>query len=331
MTQAAPTFVSSDNAALLADADPLRAHLQAQEAIIERNLQSYVEIGNALRRILDGRLYKRVGHWRTFEQYCAERWNFARQTAYDYLKGSKVAENVRMSVQAEPSLSQAVEMASLDPTRQREVVEAIFAEGKTFQDIVAFDLRQVVQDVKSGRSPVEAVHFFVAKNQLGARSDLDTVPDPPEHPISQAGDLWLLGDHRLLVGDATDHSDIRRLMAGEYADLVFTDPPYNVDYEGRTKDRLTIKGDRMSDAEYEDLLEKTFHSYALAVKSSASMYVCHASSWQTEFQNALEAAGFEIRTQIIWAKNQPGWGFARYKFQHEPIFYCNVAGETDAW
>ena len=67
------------------------------------------------------------------------------------------------------------------------------------------------------------------------------------------------------------------------------------------------------------------------MKPGASLYVCHSSSWQREFQNALETAGFEVRCQIIWAKNTFAWGFGRYKFQHEPLFYCHVAGQKDAW
>jgi len=67
------------------------------------------------------------------------------------------------------------------------------------------------------------------------------------------------------------------------------------------------------------------------IKPVASLYVCHSSSWQREFQNALEAAGFEVRCQIIWAKNTFAWGFGRYKFQHEPIFFCHVASQSDAW
>src|SRR5439155_13565726 len=74
-----------------------------------------------------------------------------------------------------------------------------------------------------------------------------------------------------------------------------------------------------------------FASYRALVKPGASLYVCHASSVQREFQNALEAAGFAMRCQIIWAKNTFAWGFGRYKFQHEPIFYCHVAGQTDPW
>jgi DNA modification methylase len=69
----------------------------------------------------------------------------------------------------------------------------------------------------------------------------------------------------------------------------------------------------------------------VAIKPGASAYVCHSSSFQREFQNALEAAGFEVRCQLIWAKNTFAWGFGRYKFQHEPIFYCHVAGQTDSW
>ena len=129
----------------------------------------------------------------------------------------------------------------------------------------------------------------------------------------------------MLVGDTTNLDDVARLMAGDAADLVFTDPPYNVDYEGYTEERLKIQGDRMSDADFKQFLEVAFRSYRTVVKPGASMYVCHSSSWQREFQNALEAAGFEVRCQIIWAKNTFAWGFGRYKFQHEPMFYAHVA------
>ena len=162
-------------------------------------------------------------------------------------------------------------------------------------------------------------------------TDEDAVPDVPERPVSVAGDLWVLGDHRVLCGDATDLKAVRKLIAGEQADLVFTDPPYNVDYEGYTADKLTIKGDKMKPAEFDKFLRGTFASYWAFVKQGASMYVCHASSVQREFQNALEASGFEVRCQIIWAKNTFAWGHGRYKFQHEPIFYCHRAKQSDAW
>jgi len=177
----------------------------------------------------------------------------------------------------------------------------------------------------------ELARLLAAQDAVAGLTDEDSVPELPQTPVSMTGDLWLLGDHRLLVGDATDQNDVTRLMAGEAADLVCIDPPYNVDYEGYTEEKLTIKGDRMSDAEFKQFLAAAFGSCRAVVKPGASMYVCHSSSWQREFQNALESAGFDVRCQIIWAKNAFAWGFGRYKFQHEPIFYTHVAGQKDPW
>jgi DNA modification methylase len=177
----------------------------------------------------------------------------------------------------------------------------------------------------------ELVRLLAAQDAAEGLTDEDAVPELPETPISMAGDLWILGEHRLLVGDATNTDAVAKLMAGAPADLVFTDPPYNVDYEGYTEERLKIKGDRMSDADFKEFLENAFRSYRSLVKPGASLYICHSSSWQREFQNALEVAGFEVRCQLIWAKNTFAWGFGRYKFQHEPMFYCHVTGEKDPW
>jgi DNA modification methylase len=326
-----PFLVTDLPAQPTTEADAARGTtLQDLEAIIARGLPSHLEVGRALYEIREGRLYRQWGSGATFESYCAERWGFARQTAYDYISAAVVTENVRTSVHFQPSLSQGVALASLELTHQREVAEAIEAEGRTFDDIPVRDVREIVRKVRSGVSPSLAVHYSTyTKVEVLERED--TIPDPPEDPITQTGGLWILGDHRLLVGDAVALADVERLMAGDAADLIFTDPPYNVAYEGYTVDRLKIKGDRLSFAAYKQLLEAAFRSCRSVTKPTASLYVCHPSSWQREFQGALEAAGFEIRSQIIWAKNTFGWGFGRYKFQHEPIFYCHVAGQTDAW
>jgi len=183
----------------------------------------------------------------------------------------------------------------------------------------------------TGFEDEELARLLAAQDAAEGLTDEDSIPELPETPVCQTGDLWILGDHKLLVGDATQGEDVARLMADVAADLVFTDPPYNVDYEGYTEDRLKIKGDRMSDAEFKQFLEAAFRSYRIALKPGASLYVCHSSSWQREFQNALESAGFKVRCQIIWAKNTFAWGFGRYKFQHEPMFYAHVAGQKDPW
>src|ERR1017187_487989 len=177
----------------------------------------------------------------------------------------------------------------------------------------------------------ELARLLAEQDSAEGLTDEDAVPDLPETPTSMTGDLWLLSDHRLLVSDATVSSEALRLMAGENAELLFLDTPNNVDYEGYTEQHLKMQGDRMSDADFQKFLEAAFRSCRAVAKPGASMYVCHSSSWQREFQNALEAAGFEMRCQIIWAKNTFAWGFGRYKFQHEPLFYCHVAGEKDPW
>lgn len=182
-----------------------------------------------------------------------------------------------------------------------------------------------------GLEDAELARLLAGQDNAGRLTDEDAVPDLPRVPVSLPGDVWILGRHRLLVGDAINQSDVERLMAGEQADLIFTDPPYNVDYEGHTQDRLTMQGDRMSETDFKHFLENAFRSCRLVAKPHCSLYVCHSSSGQREFQNAPESAGFVVRVQLIWAKNTFAWGFGRYKFQHEPLFYAYLAGETDAW
>jgi DNA modification methylase len=184
--------------------------------------------------------------------------------------------------------------------------------------LTGFDLKEL-DDYLSSEPVVEGL------------TDEDAVPEVQEKAVTQPGDLWALGNHKLLCGDATVPGDVARLMGGDTADLVFSDPPYNVSYTGYTADKLKIQGDCMTPDQFRDFLRKSFDSYRTAVKLGASLYICHSSSWQREFQNALEAAGFEVRCQIIWAKNTFAWGFGRYKFQHEPLFYCHLAGQKDAW
>ena len=203
------------------------------------------------------------------------------------------------------------------------------------EELLALELQEIQEsdfDLSlTGFDDDELARLLAAQDAADGLTDEDSVPELLDTTTCETGDLWSLGDHKLLVGDATRGDHVARLMAGTMADIVFTDPPYNVDYEGYTEARLKIKGDRMSDAEFKRFLESAFRSCRTAVKPGASLYVCHSSSWQREFQNALETAGFEVRCQIIWAKNTFAWGFGRYKFQHEPMFYAHVAGEKDPW
>lgn len=182
-----------------------------------------------------------------------------------------------------------------------------------------------------GFDDAELARILASEDPIAGLGDEDAVPAVAETAITRPGELWNLGVHKLLCGDARSLHDVDRLLAGQTADLIFTDPPYNCDYQGYTKDRLKIQGDRMTADEFREFLRATFSSHRRIVKPGASIYVCHSSSWQREFQDALEASGFAVRCQIIWAKQTFGWGFGRYKFQHEPIFYGHVAGQKDSW
>jgi DNA modification methylase len=161
-------------------------------------------------------------------------------------------------------------------------------------------------------------------------ADIEEVPEPPAAPASRVGDLWVLGDHRLLVGDSLVPSNVTRLLAGEQADLVFTDPPYNVAFKGRIT-KMEIAGDDVSDSEFVAFLRRTFRAYRGAMKANASIYVCHPHEFQRQFQNAMEMSGFVVRAQLIWAKNVFGGGFSRYRYQHEPIFYGHIDEQKDRW
>jgi DNA modification methylase len=177
----------------------------------------------------------------------------------------------------------------------------------------------------------ELARLLAEQERLLGLTDEDSAPPLPEIPVSATGDMWILENHKVLCGDATVLDDVQRLVGNNVADLIVTDPPYNVDYEGYTDDRLKIRGDRMSDEQFGQFLAAAFGNCRSICKPGASLYVCHSSSWQREFQNALEGAGFKLRCQIIWAKNTFAWGFGRYKFRHEPIFYCHIDGQKDPW
>lgn len=135
------------------------------------------------------------------------------------------------------------------------------------------------------------------------------------------GEIWQLGDHRLICGDSTDPEDISRLMDGKEADLAVTDPPYNVDYEGGTKDGLKIKNDKMTPAEFEVFLERAFRNMEKNLRRGGGFYVWHASRSQREFENALEAADLKVRQQLIWNKSSLVLGRQDYQWKHEPCFY----------
>ena len=142
--------------------------------------------------------------------------------------------------------------------------------------------------------------------------------DEDAEPIAKLGDIWQLGRHRLMCGDSTDRATVEMLMDGKKADMVFTDPPYNIGYQG-VSDKRTIKNDKMTDGDFVDFLEK-------ALMPCETMYVCCSWQYSHLFRQALENIGQKIKAMIVWDKVNPAQHLDKYFKQHEIIWYCGAFG-----
>lgn len=135
------------------------------------------------------------------------------------------------------------------------------------------------------------------------------------------GQIWKLGDHRLMCGDSTDAAQVAELMGGELADMLLTDPPYNVNYTGGTKDALTIKNDNMSDSVFRQFLLDAFSAAAQNMRAGAAFYIWHADTEGINFRTAAEEAGLHYRQCLVWVKNSMVLGRQDYQWRHEPCLY----------
>lgn len=149
-------------------------------------------------------------------------------------------------------------------------------------------------------------------------SDEDTDNAPTRCKV---GDLWLLGEHRLLCGDSTKSEDVDRLMGGELADLLLTDPTYNVAYEGSTKDKLTIANDNMDDASFLAFLKEALKNAFSSMRPGAAYYIWHAGTAGYEFKAALKACDITLREVLVWVKPHFRLGRQDYQWRHEPCLY----------
>lgn len=150
--------------------------------------------------------------------------------------------------------------------------------------------------------------------------------EPPEvdeesEPVAKLGDIWKLGQHRLMCGDSTIKKDVKKLMNGATADMVFTDPPYNVNYEGKTKEKLTIQNDKKDSRGFYQFLYDAFTVMGENIKQGGAMYVCHAHMESINFIASFQAAGFYLSQMLVWNKSTMALGRSDYQWKHEPILY----------
>lgn len=174
----------------------------------------------------------------------------------------------------------------------------------------------------------------IAFDEEPEETEADDVVELEVKPVTQFGDIWQLGDHRLMCGDATSREDVERLMDGNLADMIFTDPPYGVSYKGTNnpngREWDIIEGDMLrGDALYQLLFGAFQQLYAFS-KEHPAVYVWHASSTQMIFETALNDAGFEVKEQLIWNKGMV-LGHSDYHWSHEPCFYVRKKGHNNPW
>jgi len=155
--------------------------------------------------------------------------------------------------------------------------------------------------------------------EIEGLTDEDSVPEVPETPKTVEGDIWILGRHRLMCGDSTSIDAVEKLMDGKKADMVFTDPPYNIDYQGVKDKREKIKNDKMSDSDFVDFLRQS-------IMGCETMYVCCSWQYAHLFRQAMQEIARSPKAMIIWDKINPAQNLDKYFKQHEIIWYYGDFG-----
>ncbi len=172
------------------------------------------------------------------------------------------------------------------------------------------------------------IDAYIAELDSNKVGDTEAVPDKPDNPSTKYGDIWQLGDHRVVCGDATDNSSYTALLGAAKADMIYTDPPYNVSYEGKAG---SIKNDALSDNAFYHLLSSATKYMFQYLKEGGGTYVSYSEKETENFYRALREAGFKQSSCIIWVKNQLVLGRGDYHSKHEPIWYGWKPGKSHIW
>jgi site-specific DNA-methyltransferase (adenine-specific) len=162
-------------------------------------------------------------------------------------------------------------------------------------------------------------------------TDEDDAPALPEEPKTKFGDIYQLGKHRVMCGDSCSIYDMEKLCGGQLVDMWLTDPPYNVAYEGKTKDALKIQNDSMGDDQFRQFLRDAYVTADLVMKQGAVFYIWHADSEGYNFRGAAQDAGWKVRQCLIWKKSSMVMGRQDYHWKHEPCLYGWKEGAGHLW
>lgn len=161
--------------------------------------------------------------------------------------------------------------------------------------------------------------------------DFDVEGELQKPAITKLGDVWLLGRHRLVCGDSTNILEVEKLMNGRKADMLLTDPPYNVDYQGGTNEKLKIENDNMDDDSFRQFLRDAISSADTVMKPGAVFYIWHADSEGYNFRGACQDNDWKVRQCLIWNKSSLVMGRQDYHWKHEPCLYGWKDGAAHLW
>ena len=218
-------------------------------------------------------------------------------------------------------------VVDVDKTREKALNIALNKITGAWDDTL---LAQLLEDIKStnydlsftGFEPPEIDQLFSAMHDKEVKEDNFAVDEELKKPVfSQSGDLWCLGSHRVICGDSTVADTYERLMDGMKANLVLTDPPYNVAIHGGGPDELTIANDDMEDQDFYNFLLSAFTCMHAHLADDGSIYVWHADRESINFRRAFREAGFYLSETCIWNKNSLVLGRCPYHYKHEPCLF----------
>lgn len=180
-----------------------------------------------------------------------------------------------------------------------------------------------------GEAALDDLLVAVDVTDVAGNTDPDAVPEPPaEVPKSRRGAVYQLGQHRVMCGDSTSADDVAKLMDGRKADLLVTDPPYNVDYRGSAG---KIKNDNMGDDQFREFLTKAFRAADGALRPGAVWYIWHADLEGYNFRSACRLVGWQVRQCLMWVKDSLVLGRQDYQWRHEPCLYGWKDGAAHHW
>lgn len=207
---------------------------------------------------------------------------------------------------------------------------ATWDDDALMQQLSALDLEDSALVEAAGFSAAELegmVDGLLGEKELNE----DEVPEVPEDPITQPGDLWILGDHRLLCGDSTKPQHLERLMDGELANVWLTDPPYNIAYEGGSKKRKAIDNDSMCGDNFRQFLRDAYSVADAHLCEGGAFYIWHADSEGYNFRGAALDIGWNVRQMLIWNKNNSAFAKSDFHWKHESCLYGWKSGAAHSW